>query len=165
MFLILTNPQIQGVRCSVVRGTVSKITLSCIIPFFKPSIVIFGDPDTVICSVASTSSSSKHHHRTITSTPLAPETNAAAALNIAATVCFFEARCRAIRASIIHRAASKAFIVRPNVTITEFAITGQKSSESVSSETVSIRTKESSMRAIVAAGDFNLTSSNSPKRF
>ena len=168
MFSCLTNPQIQGIRSSrgiVVVGLISKINLPSVVPFFKRSIVIFSDPDTVICSAACTSSSSKHHYRTITSTPLTPESNAAASLNIPTAMCLTEANSWTVRTTIMHWAASKTLIIRPNVTITKLSITGQEPSESFPTEAVSICTKQGRVWTIVTASDFNLTSLNFPKRF
>lgn len=79
-----------------------------------------------------------HHHHFIETRR---KTDAAATRSIATSVCFFEACCRTVGASIIHRTDFKVLVVRPSVMISELAITVQKPLGSLSILTVYVRRK------------------------
>ena len=146
-------------------GFISKIKLPTTTPFFKSSVVILSDPNTMIRSVASTSSSSKHHNWTIACIPLTPESNAVASLNIATAVCLTKSNSGLVQSTIMHWAATKTLIIGPNVTVTKLPISGHESSECFSTKAVVICTKKSRVCAIVTACDFNLASLHPPECF
>ena len=160
------NPQIQRVRSSRGRTRmVSKILLSWIFPFFKCSIVILSDTNTMICSSTATSSSPKHHHWTIATTPLTPEPNAVASLDVATTVRLAKPCRGTIRTTKIHWTASKTSVIRPDVTIVEPSITGQKPSQGSVAQAIRVSTEKGRVWAIVASSDLNVISFYFPKRF
>ena len=77
-------------------------------------------------------------------------------------MCFFEACCRTVGAPILHRTDCKVLETKR---YDKWPCYNCTKTPGVCFDLDSMHTKESRMRAIVAAGDYNLTSPNSAKSF
>ena len=163
----LADPQVQwvGLGWRIRRiSVISKVIFWCTATKFnKRSLVSFCYSNPMICTVTVTSSSTNHHHWSITGTPVTPEADLVAALDVATTLSLLKPVCCLVLSTILNRAASQAPVTGPNLAISKVAITCDFWSECLSTQTVSCGLQQGRVTGVITTRDFKLPPFDLPK--
>ena len=158
----LTDPQVQwvGLGWSIISVIPKVIFLTAI---NKRSILRFCYSNPVISTMTALSSSTNHHHWSITATPVTPEADIVAALDVATTLSLLKPVCCLVLSAILNRAASQAPVTGPNFAISKVAITCYFRTEGFSIQAVPCCLQQWRVTGIITACDLKLSAFDHPK--
>ena len=163
----LADPQVQwvGLGWSIPRiSVISKVIFWCTATKFnKRSSPCFCYSNPVISTMTVLSSSTNHHHRPITATPVTPEADLVATLDVATTLSLLKPVCCLVLSAILNRAASQAPVTGPNFAVSKVAITCNFWSECFSTQTVPFGLQQWRVTGVITARDFEVSAFQQPK--
>ena len=114
----------------------------------------------MISPLAPTPPSANHHHSTIPAIPVAPEADAAAALDTTAAVGLVEPGSRPILTSVRDATATATPVTRPTGTSSEASKAADLCAERLSAEAVAGCSQQSRVGAVITASDLELATIN-----